>query len=176
MTTTCWRRGCWISAIGLALGAVLLGGCIDDDLHAIEAGTVDDLATTSTIIDDPDGPLPIGAAAAKARGNTVAVLEVETDPDDAHALVEACAAPDAAEDVGVSLSFFALRLDDGSTVTPIEPRDAREPALRTHRLRSGTCSVGWLTFDLRGTAAARGRYVLFGSQTSAMIWDVSDAR
>jgi hypothetical protein len=171
-----WRPRRRSLPTGVALAALLVGACVDADVHAVDASASERVATSTTVVDEVDGPLRIGTAAATPRGNTIAVLDAETDSDDVHVLVEACAAPKAAADVGVSLSFFAMQLDDGSTVTPIEPADAREPALRTHQLRSGTCNVGWLTFDLSDRQDARGRYLVFGSRSAATIWDLTRRR
>ena len=176
MIVTGWRPLGRSIPIGLALGAVLVGGCVDADVHTVDANASERVASSTTVVEEVDGPLRIGVAAATPRGNTIAVLDAETDADDVHVLVEACAALEAAEDVGVSLSFFALQLEEGSTVTPTEPADAEEPPLRTHRLRSGTCTVGWLSFDLSDREDARPRYLVFGSRSAATIWDLTRRR
>ena len=172
--TILWARPALRSAavLGSALAALLGGGCVDPDVDVLATSADEPLATSSTVVEQAD-TLPIGAATVTPRGNTVAVLDAETSEAGNHALVEACAGSAAAEDVGVSLEFFVLQRRDGSAARPVDPADAREPALRTHQLAAGTCTVGWLSFDV-AESGSPARYVVFGSQSAATRWEIGD--
>ena len=162
----------WRAVAILALLAVPAVGCVDAEID-VGAGAFPPLPTSSTLV-EAEQTLPIGAAGRTPRGNTVAVLDALTKAARVDTLVEACAGASATEEVGVSLSFFALQLSDGSTERPIEPSDAREPALRSGQLRAGTCTLGWLSFELDGEGTSSPRYVVFGSQTAAQRWDLTE--
>jgi hypothetical protein len=157
----------------LGLAAALASACVDAEVIEVGAGASQPLATTSTIV-EADGTLDIGVATATPRGNTVALVDAAATEAGVHGLVEACAGSEAGEDVGVSLSFFALQLHDGTVVAPIEPQEAREPALRTQQIRPGTCTVGWLTFDVGDEQLREVRYLVFGSRSAMTRWEVGD--
>lgn len=165
----------WAPLLGLVLVAALGGACVEADVDLVEAGTNEPMPTTSTVVEGED-TLPIGVATVTPRGNTIAVVDAQATPAGVHTLVEACASSEATDDVGVSLAFFLAQFSDGSTTGPIEPRDAREPALRTGPLLAGTCAVGWLSFDVDEEKQAAVRYLVFGSQSAATRWDLSEVR
>ena len=157
----------------LGLVAAVGSACVHSEVVEVGAGASQPLATTSTIV-DAGGTLEVGTATATPRGNTVALVDAAASGAGVHGLVEACAGSAAAEDVGVSLSFFALQLRDGTLVTPTEPQEAREPALRTQQIRPGTCTVGWLTFDIGDQPLDVVRYLVFGSRTTTTRWDLRE--
>ena len=171
--TLTFAPGRWRAVAILALLAAPAGGCVDADTE-VGAGAFPPLPTSSTVVEGDD-TLTVGAASRTSRGNTVAVVDARTERARVDTLVEACAAADATADVGVSLSFFALQLSDGSTARPIKPGEAREPALRSQPLQAGTCTVGWLSFDLDEDDASSPRYLVFGSQSAATRWDLANS-
>jgi len=158
----------------LALLVAAGTACVDSKVIEVAGEDSEPTATTSTIVED-GGTLELGAAAATPRGNTVAVVEAERSPSGLHGLVEACAGSEAAADVGVSLSFFALQLSDGTIIGPMEPAEAREPPLRTQQLQPGTCTVGWVSFDVADQDGPDARYLVFSSPSATTRWDVSGA-
>src|SRR6187401_1022960 len=113
-----------VAAAALAVAATVGGACVDADVVSIDSGKA--LPTSSTVVEDED-VLAIGSSIETARGNTVGVLDAAASESGVHTLIEACAARGSTEHVGVSLSFFTVQLQDGRTVAPIDPRDAREP-------------------------------------------------
>jgi hypothetical protein len=160
-------------ALLLGLVATVGSACVDAEVIDVGAGERPPMATTSTIA-EAGGTLELGVSAETPRGNTVALVEAAASDAGVHGLVEACAGPAAAEDVGVSLSFFALQLRDGTAVAPIEPSEAREPALRTQQIQPGTCTVGWLTFDVDDEELRDARYLVFGSRSATTRWDLGE--
>lgn len=173
MTAVARDPGRTITLVLLGVVAAVGSACVDAEVIEVGVGAHQPLATTSTIV-EADGTLELGVATATPRGNTVALVDAAATDAGVHGLVEACAGSAAADDVGVSLSFFALQLGDGTVVAPIEPQEAREPALRTQQIRPGTCTVGWLTFDVDDERLREVRYLVFGSRSATTRWDVGD--
>ncbi len=164
-----------VAVVAAACALALLGtGCGDkgnDRIPAAASLTIDTattLAPTSTVAGgagagseapaigsvsggggsaDGDGALHgVGEAVPTANGNTVKLRSVDAGgagPGRYAVDVEICAGNVAR----VSPSQFTLELGNGSTAVPVAD-SAKAPALAVSDVAAGTCSGGWVTFQL----------------------------